>query len=266
LKVICCANQKGGVGKSTLSSNLPIFIAQQYKKNCLLIDLDPQANSTSYLLGFVPEMTFETLLLDDKADINDFIVTTEWGIDLIPSNISAANIELDLLAKYNRDRRLETRLSGLTKNYDFIFIDTPPAVVGLLTVNALTAADEVFIVCNCEKFALDGLTNLMRTVSQIRTEYRKENLYFRCVLNQYDRRRLIDRDIKSAIEELVGQLFFDTIINENTDISKSFAVSKPLYFYNSSCSGYFDFSKLAKEVSVLYDEEKGKAKEDTATS
>jgi len=146
------------------------------------------------------------------------------------------------------------------------FIDTPPAVVGLLTINALTASDEVYIVCNCEKFALDGLTNLMRTVSQIRTEYRKENLYFRCVINQYDRRRLIDRDIKSACEELVGQLLFETIINENTDISKSFAVSKPLYFYNSNCSGYFDFTKLAKEVLVLYGKEKGKAQEDIAAS
>lgn len=138
--------------------------------------------------------------------------------------------------------------------------------MGLLTINELTASDEVYIVCNCEKFALDGLTNLMRTVSQIRNEYRKESLYFRCILNQFDRRRIIDRDIKSAIDELVGQLLFESVVNEDTDISESFAVSKPLYFYNSSCSGYFDFSKLTKEVLELYGREKEKTKEDIATS
>jgi chromosome partitioning protein len=266
LKVISLANQKGGVGKTTVATNFPVFLAQQYKKKCLLIDLDPQANSTSYLLGSVPEKSFETLLLDDNADVNDFIIPTEWGIDLVPSNISAANIELDLLGKYNRDRRLDTRLSDLKTSYDFVFIDTPPAVVGLLTINALVASDEIYIVCNTEKFALDGLVNLMRTIGQIRKEYRKDGLYFRCIINQFDRRRIIDRDIKSAVEELLGQLLFDSVIHENTDISKSFAVSKPLYFYNTTCSGYFDFSKLAREVVDLYGREKGKAKEDLAAS
>jgi chromosome partitioning protein len=266
LKVISLANQKGGVGKTTVATNFPVFLAQQHRKKCLLIDLDPQANSTSYLLGSVPEKSFETLLLDDGADINEFIINTEWGIDLVPSNISAANIELDLLGKYNRDRRLDTRLSDLKNPYDFVFIDTPPAVVGLLTVNALVASDDIYIICNTEKFALDGLVNLMRTIGQIRKEYRKDGLYFRCILNQFDRRRIIDRDIKSAVEELLGQLLFHSVIHENTDISKSFAVSKPLYFYNTSCSGYFDFSKLAKEVLDLYGREKGKAKEDIATS
>ena len=254
MKVISLANQKGGVGKTTVATNFPVFLAQQHKKKCLLIDLDPQANSTSYLLGSVPEKSFATLLLDDNADISEFIIPTQWGIDLVPSNISAANIELDLLGKYNRDRRLDTRLSDLKDSYDFVFIDTPPAVVGLLTINALVASDEIYIVCNTEKFALDGLVNLMRTIG----------LYFRCILNQFDRRRIIDRDIKSAVEELLGQLLFDSVIHENTDISKSFAVSKPLYFYNTTCSGYFDFSKLAREVLDLYGREKGKAKEDLA--
>ena len=266
LKIISVANQKGGVGKTTVATNFPVFLAQQHKRKCLLVDLDPQANSTSYLLGSVPEKSFETLLLDDNADINEFIIATEWGIDLVPSNISAANIELDLLGKYNRDRRLDTRLSDLKNWYDFVFIDTPPAVVGLLTVNALVASDEIFIICNTEKFALDGLVNLMRTIGQIRKEYRKDGLYFRCILNQFDRRRIIDRDVRSAVEELLGQLLFDSIIHENTDISKSFAASKPVYFYNTTCSGYFDFSKLAKEVIDLYAREKGKTKKDIATS
>ncbi|MEM4379883.1 MAG: ParA family protein [Thermoplasmatales archaeon] len=265
MKVISLANQKGGVGKTTVAVNLPVFLAQQHKKNCLVIDLDPQANSTTCLLGSVQENTFEKLLLDDNADINHFIMSTEWGIDLIPSNISAANVELDLLAKYNRDRRLETRLSDLEKDYDFIFIDTPPAVVGLITLNALVASDDIYIVCNTEKFAVDGLVNLMRTIGQIRREYRKEALYFRCILNQFDRRRIIDRDIQSAIDELVGQLLFETPIHENTDISKSMALSKPLYFYNNNCSGYFDFSKLAKEIIETYGKERGKAQKDTAT-
>jgi chromosome partitioning protein len=230
-----------------------------------VIDFDPQANSTTCLLGSVQENTFEKLLLDDDADINQLIIPTEWGIDLIPSNISAANVELDLLAKYNRDRRLETRLHDLNKNYDFIFIDTPPAVVGLITLNALVASDEIYIVCNTEKFAVDGLVNLMRTIGQIRKEYRKDELYFRCILNQFDRRRLIDRDIKSAVEELLGQLLFETTIHENTDISKSMASSRPLYFYNDNCSGYFDFSKLSKEIMELYGQERGKAQKDTAS-
>ena len=104
MKIISVANQKGGVGKTTVATNFPVFLAQQHKRKCLLVDLDPQANSTSYLLGSVPEKSFETLLLDDNADINEFIIATEWGIDLVPSNISAANIELDLLGKYKIGR------------------------------------------------------------------------------------------------------------------------------------------------------------------
>jgi chromosome partitioning protein len=253
------------VGKTTVATNLPVFLAHQHKKSCLVIDLDPQANSTTCLLGSVQENTFDKLLLDDNADINQFIITTQWGVDIIPSNISAANVELELLAKYNRDRRLETRLSDFAKDYDFVFIDTPPAVVGLITLNALVAADEIYIVCNTEKFALDGLVNLMRTIGQIRKEYRKEGLYFRCILNQFDRRRIIDKDIKSAIEEILGQLLFESVIHENTDISKSMAVSKPLYFYNSNCSGYFDFSRLSKEILAIYGEERGKAQKDTTS-
>lgn len=230
-----------------------------------MIDFDPQANSTTCLLGSVQENTFEKLLLDDDADINQLIIPTEWGIDLIPSNISAANVELDLLAKYNRDRRLETRLHDIKKDYDFIFIDTPPAVVGLITLNALVASDEIYIVCNTEKFAVDGLVNLMRTIGQIRKEYRKDGLYFRCILNQFDRRRLIDREIKSAVEELLGQLLFETTVHENTDISKSMAASRPLYFYNDNCSGFFDFSRLSKEILELYGQERGKAQKDTTS-
>ena len=253
------------MGKTTVATNLPIFLAHQQKKRCLLVDLDPQANSTAYLLGTIQENIFTKLLLEDDADINQFIIPTNWGIDLIPSNISAANVELDLTAKYNRDRRLETRLFDLKKDYDFVFIDTPPAVVGLITLNALIASNEIYIICNTEKFAVDGLINLMRTIDQIRKQYRRDDLYFRCILNYYDRRRIIDKDIKSAIEEILGQLLFNTVINENTDISKAMAASKPLYFYNTSCSGFFDFSALVKEVLALYGEERGKAAKDSAS-
>jgi len=253
------------VGKTTVAVNLPVFLAHQRKKRCLVIDLDPQANSTACLVGSVQENTFDKLFLSDNENINQYIVPTKWGVDIIPSNISAANVELDLLAKYNRDRRLETRLTDLEKDYDFVFIDTPPAVVGLITLNALVASDEIFIVCNTEKFAVDGLVNLMRTIAQIRKEYRKEDLYFRCILNYFDRRRIIDKDIKSAIEEILGQLLFETVIHENTDISQAMAASKPLYFYNNNCSGYFDFSKLVKEVLSIYGEERGKRQKDTTS-
>ncbi len=265
MKVITLANQKGGVGKTTVASNLPVFLSEQHKKRCLLIDLDPQANSTSYLLGEIPEVTFKEILLNDNVDINDLIITTQWGIDLIPANISDSNVELELLGKYNRDRRLETRLSDLKKPYDFIFLDTPPAVIGLLTLNSLVASDEIFVVCNCERFAVDGLINLMRTIAKVRDEYRKVDLYFRCILNQFDRRRIIDRDVRSAVEDLVGQLLFETPIHENTDISKSMASGKPLYFHNRNCSGFFDFSKLTKEVVTLYEEEE-RAQEKDITS
>jgi chromosome partitioning protein len=253
VKIIAVANQKGGVGKTTVDVNLPVFLANHYKKKCLVVDVDPQANATTCLLGSTQDTTtFDRLLLDDNAQIPKYIVPTKWGVDLIPSNISAANVELELLAKYNRDRRLETRLSDLGDAYDFVFIDTPPAVVGLVTLNALVAAHEIYIVCNTEKFAVDGLVNLMRTIAQIRNDYRKDTLYFRCVLNQFDRRRVIDREIKATVEDLLGALLFETLVNENTDISKATAGSQPLYFYNQSCSGFFDFLKLAQEVLELY--------------
>jgi chromosome partitioning protein len=265
MKVIAIANQKGGVGKTTVALNLPVFLTNKYKKRCLVVDVDPQANATACLVGSLGhKATFDKLLLDDNADINSYIVTTPWGVDLIPSNISAANVELELLAKYNRDRRLETRLTDIRKLYDFVFIDTPPAVVGLVTLNALVAADEIYIVCNTEKFAVDGLVNLMRTIAEIRKEYRKDSLYFRCILNQFDRRRIIDREIMDSVEDLLGPLLFESVVNENTDISKSMAASQPIYFYNTNCSGHFDFLKLAKEVLEVYGGERAKAQADHA--
>jgi chromosome partitioning protein len=265
MKVIAIANQKGGVGKTTLAVNLSVFLTNKEKKRCLLIDVDPQANATSYLLGSpVDKNTFSDLLLDDDAKISQYVLPTQWGVDLIPSNISSANVEMDLLAKYNRDRRLESRLLDLGNRYDFVFIDTPPAVVGLVTLNALVAANEIYIVCDTEKFAVDGLVNLMRTIAKVRQQYRKDNLYFRCILNRYDRRRIIDRETKETIEQLLGALLFDSVINENTDISKSTAASQPLYFFNKNCSGYFDFSNLTGEILEVYGEQRTETQVDNA--
>ncbi|MEM4658306.1 MAG: ParA family protein [Candidatus Methanosuratincola sp.] len=262
MKIIAVANQKGGVGKTTVAANLPVFLAQQYRKRCLLIDMDPQANATTCLVDSVHERTFDQLLIDKRADINKYIINTEWGIDLIPSDISAANVELQLNSALNRDRRLQHKLEYLKTDYDYVFIDTPPAVVGLITLNALMAADDIYIVVDTAKFAFDGLVNIMRVIGDIKEEYKLEQLELKGIINKYHKNWRMDKDIKHAVSETLGELLFHTTIHHNTEIEKAMSQSKPIYFYNKNCSGFFDFSRLAKEVVELYGEEEQKRRKE----
>lgn len=245
--IISIANQKGGVGKTTTAVNLATAFAATSSRT-LLIDLDPQGNaSTSF--GINQEDRNKTsygLFLDKK--IENLVVRSEVSsLDLIPANVDLAAIEVELVNIASREFVLKQILRSYSKEYEYIIIDCPPSL-GLLTLNALIASDQILIPMQCEFLALEGLSHLLKTINLIKKKLNPELLIQGILLTMYDRRNKVTQAIEQDVRDCMKGLVFDTVIPRNIRISEAPSYGKPVMLYDHKCLGSLAYMHLAKEI------------------
>jgi len=247
-KIISLANQKGGVGKTTTTINLAASLAVLEQK-VLIIDADPQANSTSGL-GFdvknVQASIYECIVNEVEAK-NAVLHTDIENLDLIPSHIDLVGAEIEMLNMPNREKVLKNALEGLKEIYDFIFIDCSPSL-GLITVNALTAADSVIIPVQCEYFALEGLGKLLNTIKIIQNRLNPDLAIEGFLLTMYDGRLNLSNQVYEEVKHHFQEMVFDTVIQRNVKLSEAPSYGKPVVLYDASSKGAINHMNLAREI------------------
>lgn len=246
-KIIAFSNQKGGVGKTTTCVNMSAYLAQKGYK-CLIIDLDPQGNATSGL-GFAKsevKSSVYNVMIDDMP-VEQAVVKTEIdGLDILPSNIDLAGAEVELVYKKSREHILANVLSEAKKTYDFVTIDCPPSL-GLLTINALAAADTVIIPIQSEYYALEGLSQLMNTIKLVVKHLNPSLKIEGVVLTMNDNRAIISKQISAEIRKFFGKRVFDTVIPRNIRLAEAPSHGKPIMLHDTRCSGAKAYLALTEE-------------------
>ncbi len=247
-RIIAVANQKGGVGKTTTAVNLSACLAQEGKR-VLLLDIDPQGNATSGI-GLekrrVKVCIYDALI--NEMPLKNIIQRTEYpGVDVVPATIQLAGAEIELVPTLSREVRLRRILDGIRSEYDYVIIDCPPSL-GLLTINALTAADTVLIPIQCEYYALEGLSQLNKTV-QLVQKHLNSNLRFEGVLlTMFDSRTNLSTQVAEEVREHFGDKVFKAVIPRNVRLSEAPSHGQPIIFYDARSKGAEVYQELAKEV------------------
>ncbi len=247
-QTIACANQKGGVGKTTTVVNLAAYLALAGER-VLVLDLDPQGNATS---GFgVDRDTVSGTLYDvvlGDASLDDVVVSTPVdGCSLAPASVSLAGAEVELAAADQRERRLARGMASITDRYDYVLLDCPPSL-GLLTVNALTAADSVLIPTQCEYYALEGLSQLIATLNLVRDNLNPSLAIKGVVLTMYDARTNLSADVAAEVRNHLGDAVFDTIIPRSVRLSEAPSFGLPIALYRGNSRGALAYAALATEL------------------
>jgi len=247
-KIIAVTNQKGGVGKTTTAINTATSMAA-IKKSVLLIDLDPQGNAST---GLGIEEKNRKLgsyeILGDIKNIERSIQNTIIpGLQIIPATVDLSAVEVELVDARDRMKRLQRYSVELKKKYDFVFIDCPPSL-GLLTINALTAADSLLIPLQCEFFALEGLAHLKKTISRIKQKLNADIYIEGILLTMYDKRNRISLEVKEEVIKYFGKEVFKTIIPRNVRLSEAPSHGLPAILYDINAPGSQAYISLAKEM------------------
>ncbi len=247
-KVIVVANQKGGVGKTTTSVNLVACLGVLEKKT-LLIDADPQANASSGLGIDVENIKGGTYqCLEHIVDIKDVILKTNTpNVDIIPTNLDLVAIEIELVDKSDREYRLKNILKSVKDQYDYIIIDCAPSL-GLITINALTAADSVVIPIQCEYFALEGLGKLLGTIRSIQSIHNPDLDIEGLLLTMYDSRLRLSNQVVDDVKMHFEDILFKTMIQRNVKLSEAPSFGKSIIKYDATSKGAVDYLNLAKEI------------------
>ena len=247
-KIIAISNQKGGVGKTTTSVDLSACVAEAGKKT-LLVDIDPQGNATSGL-GVEAAQDAKTIyeVLLAEAEAKDACVDTGFdGLMLIPASIELAGAEVELVGLEGREGLLKTALGPLRDSYDYIFIDCPPSL-GLLTLNALTAADSVLVPIQCEYYALEGVGQLMNTIKLVRKKLNPALEVEGIVLTMFDARTNLGAQVVAEVRNHFPKEAFETLIPRNVRLSEAPSYGMPIHRYDGRCNGATAYRALAKEL------------------
>lgn len=247
-KIIAIANQKGGVGKTTTSVNLAASLGVLEKK-VLLIDADPQANATSGLGIDVERVEVGTYqLLEHTNSAKESVVPTETpNLDIIPAHIDLVAIEIELVDKDEREYMLKKALVEIKDDYDFILIDCAPSL-GLLTLNALTAADSVLIPIQCEYFALEGLGKLLNTIKSVQKVHNPGLDYEGLLLTMYDSRLRLSNQVVEEVQKHFNDMVFSTIIQRNVRLSEAPSYGESIINYDAGSKGASNYLSLAEEI------------------
>lgn len=265
MKVVALANQKGGVGKTTTTINLGAYLAGEGRR-VLIVDIDPQGNAGSglglevqqekntiyqWLVGAgentVHASTSVSVLTPERPVLPSIHKTKQPNLDIIPANIDLSGFEIDVRENPNRDFVLKERLKALSDDYDFVLIDCPPSL-GILTINALTAADSVLIPLQCEYFALEGLTQLLRIINLVRTKLNPHLVIEGVLLTMFDARTRLASQVVQDVREHFKKQVYDVIIPRNVKLSEAPSFGQPISVYDPGSTGAIAYKTLAKDM------------------
>lgn len=247
-KIIAIANQKGGVGKTTTSVSLSAAIGKLGKK-VLVVDMDPQGNTTS---GYginkrSMDISSYNVLMGERR-IQEGIIKTEFdGVSILGASSALAGAELELVDRTNRTTMLKRALTMVKDNYDYIFIDCPPSL-GLITLNSLTAADSVLIPMQCEFYSLEGLTQLIETIKLVKQRFNPAIEIMGILFTMYDTRLNVTVQVVREVKKFLGDKVFDTVIPRNIRLSEAPSFGEPIIYYNRVSKGAQAYMKLALEI------------------